>query len=119
MFTVTLKQLQLPVKIGWTKEERVAARIVEATIVLQIAAPNVAQSDQLTDTVDYDQIIKLVQNISGQNEWKLLERLSAELTMAIIEINPKVLSVEVSLSKNIYPELKSVTVTHSRSRHEM
>jgi dihydroneopterin aldolase len=119
MFTITLNQLKLPVKIGWSAGERVGARIIEATITLEIDAPQAAKSDELADTVDYDQIISTVRSVSCSGEWNLLERLSAELAMSIIESYPKVSKVEIALTKNIHPELKSVTVTHSRSRAEI
>jgi dihydroneopterin aldolase len=66
--------------IGCTAEERAAPQDVDLDVAIRFAAlPRACETDQLTDTVNYSDLIKIARDLSAQREFKLVEHLAAEL----------------------------------------
>lgn len=109
---ISVLDLQLPVKLGYSFEERSISQIISLNIDLLFPeAPIGAYNDQLTDTYCYDDLVKLVHAVVASKDFKLIEHLGKYIYDAIAQNlkdknYPKV-KLELSVTK-ILPPLPSV-----------
>jgi len=105
--TLVLKNLQMPVMLGWSSAERRQSQTVSVEITLQrITPPAGCRTDHLRDTVCYAALVKhLKEGISGR-EFHLLEYLAAEMFHLLKTVLPKRTKLQVSVTK--YPPVEDL-----------
>lgn len=68
------------VRIGWSPEERARPQDVDLDVAIRFPAlPTACETDALDDTVSYAALIGAARELCERGEYKLLERLAAEL----------------------------------------
>ncbi len=75
-----IQQLSLSVRIGWSAEERRVPQEVRADVELAFSRPPAAMStDALEDTVCYAKICSALRSHCEGKEFRLIEKLAADL----------------------------------------
>ncbi|HEX2549780.1 MAG TPA: dihydroneopterin aldolase [Gammaproteobacteria bacterium] len=97
---LNLHQLEIPVTLGWSAEERFHPQIILLNLEIIFAKPPKAcLSDELTDTFCYHELSQLIGQHITKKEYRLIEL----LTRDIYEITKKFFvaesSVKISLTK--------------------
>ena len=113
---VALHEVMIPCHLGWSEEERQHPQLVAANIKFKVRTSGVEKSDQLEDTLDYCDVLSLVETQCKNTAWRLLEKMSFDLASSILNNFAKVVSVEISLRKNIFAHTKGVSVTRFLER---
>lgn len=80
------------------EEHRIGGRY-EVDVTMELDFEEAAREDDLSKTVDYERIYRLVQQIVTQNRFYLIERLAYLIAHAVAEAYAHVLSVEVTVRK--------------------
>lgn len=82
---IKIKNLRISTIIGVFEWEKTVDRelIINVEIATNISKP--LQSDEISDTIDYDQIIDKLKNLVANNRFKLVEKLAQTLMDAILE----------------------------------
>lgn len=68
-------------------------------IVLWADLTAAAASDDLADTIDYSRLAEIAAGIVGGEPYNLIERVSGLIADAVMDLDPRVLAVEVTLHK--------------------
>lgn len=95
--TVELVGLEVFGHHGATEEERFLGRMLVYDLEWEVG--DEALSDRLDDTVDYDHVAKLVREVSGRRQFRLLEALAASVADAMLEQFPPLSRVRVRVRK--------------------
>ena len=80
---IDIRGLRVPTRIGWTDEERAEPQIVSIDLSLQADLSKAGRSDDLVDTVDYDGLIREVDELVRSSSSRLLEHLGEEIATSI------------------------------------
>lgn len=72
-------------KHGVTEAERTIAQPLDIDIELECSIERAAASDDLADTVNYDEVFKACERIATQQSFHLLEALAESCLRAILE----------------------------------
>ena len=116
--TVELVGLEVFGHHGATEEERFLGRML--VYDLEWVVGDEALSDRLDDTVDYDHVAKLVREVSGRTQFRLLEALAGSVADAMVERFPGLSRVRVRVRKpgitvsGLALEYSAATVERSR-----
>jgi dihydroneopterin aldolase len=79
---VELYGLEVPGAHGVEEQER---RVPQAFLYdLRLEVPDTATSDRLEDTVDYREVVRCVQEVSGGRQFRLLEAMAAAVADALV-----------------------------------
>ena len=81
--TIEIRGLQVPTHIGWTDEERAREQVVSIDISLGCDLATAALSDDLGDTVDYDRLIREVDELVRSAKSRLVEHLAGKVADSI------------------------------------
>ena len=98
---ILIKDLKFYGFHGVYPEEQVVGTIFKVDAVIDID-PNLAgfNSDQLCDTLNYENIVEKLLNIGSKQKFRLIERLAEVMCEAVLEF-PSVLAVEISVYKSV------------------
>lgn len=113
---INIHELQIPVKLGCTAEERAFPQIVKFDIEAVIQGSSAHLSDDLNDTVDYIQICKTAEKVASIKEYKMLEHLVQSVASEVLELSSFVTQVNISAKKHILPTTTGISVQLSLSR---
>ena len=80
--TVELYGLEVPGAHGVEEQERRAPQVFLYDLRLEV--PDAAASDRLEDTVDYREVARCVEEISGRHQFQLLEAMAAAVADALV-----------------------------------
>lgn len=113
---ISIEGLIVEARIGVTEEER--SRPQPLVIDLELAADlsAAAKTDNLVDTIDYDDLTNKVATFVRESRFRLLERLAAEIG-DLVSALPGVFGVTVSVMKQRVPvdeEVAGVAVRMTR-----
>jgi FolB domain-containing protein len=116
---IELRGLKLVGIVGVLPEERERPQPLELDLDLVVDLSEAGGSDDLTHTVDYGDIVRVVEAVVTESECMLLERL-AQLVAAAVLGHSRVEAVTVSLRKLRPPvpallDTSGVTITRTRS----
>jgi len=79
---LTLKNYKLNISLGWTETERQTKQTVFLNIKIKFAKPPKATvSDELNETICYDDLTKSIDEFCANKSFKLLEYFGRELYM--------------------------------------
>jgi dihydroneopterin aldolase len=94
-----LRGIELTLNLGWPDAERAQKQSLLIDIILQFATPPKAcLTDNLTDTICYDELIKKIVQATEAREYRLIEHLAWHIYQ-IIQKNLSSHAISVSISK--------------------
>ena len=108
--------LELPVRIGVPAAERAAWQSLTADVTIIPQRDFSAMSDDVTATVDYEQVAIAVKQLAAERPRKLLETLAAEITAYVLQ-HFAADSVTIELRKRILPGVDHVSVRRTQRRN--
>jgi len=111
--TLSLVDLKLSGRIGVPDRERAKPQKLLCTVVFPV--PNlkkVGRSDQISHTIDYHSLSRLLQATARQGQRKLMEKLATELAQAAFRRFP-LPWIEIELKKFILPDTRHISL-HAR-----
>lgn len=80
------------------EEHRIGGRY-EVDVAIDLDIEKAAKEDDLDETVDYERIYGVVREIVTRNRFYLIERLAYLIAHEVLEVYPRIESVEVSVRK--------------------
>jgi FolB domain-containing protein len=80
---ISIKNLKIPTHIGVTDEERSQPQTVSVDVTMYADLRAAGISDDLADTVDYDRVLRDVDELVRASKTDLLEHLAEEVTQLI------------------------------------
>ncbi|MGL4376855.1 MAG: dihydroneopterin aldolase [Microcoleaceae cyanobacterium] len=89
--------------VGYLPEEKVLGQWFEVDLKLSVDLSRASQTDAIQDTLDYRQVIALVQNLVKTSKFDLLERLAGAIADTILQESAIVTQVQVILIKPAAP----------------
>jgi FolB domain-containing protein len=111
--TITIADLEVHFRVGVPDEERARPQRLLISVEMGLDFSAAAQGDDLRRTIDYYAVSRRVLALGEGREWKLIERLAADIaSMILAEFRPDLVSVEVK--KFILPEARHVSVRLTR-----
>lgn len=110
MGTICINQLKQACKLGCSEEERAFPQIVKIDIKLKLDLFKAAKSDDLEDTINYMEVIELINKLCLEREWKLLEKMMADLESEIMRSFSKLTDIRICIYKNVTEKADSVSV---------
>jgi len=109
MFSIQLKGLRLATHVGAFAEELARIQVVEINLKLHVNKQAAALQDRLENSVNYAEVLQVLQDCAMQRPRQLIETLAHELAASVLE-NFAVQKVDIQLSKFILPQLQSVEI---------
>lgn len=105
--TLKLSQIKILCSIGFHEAEKKAKQPI--LIDIEIRLNSEPKTDNVAETLDYDEVFATVQKIAAARHYNLQETLARHLYDAISKMK-NVKGVEVKIQKpNIYPNCKTVS----------
>ncbi len=106
-------------KHGALEQEKLVAQefIVDVTLKLDLSEP--AMTDDLTKTVNYEEVAVIIHRIITNTSFNLIETLAAKIADAIMELSPLTEELKVTVHKPTAPisvPFGDVAVTIKRQR---
>jgi len=89
--------------VGYLPEEKILGQWFEVDLKLWVDLAQATETDAIKDTVDYRNIISLVQNLLKTSKFDLLERLAGAIANAILQESSLTTQVQVILTKPAAP----------------
>src|SRR5688572_8355034 len=99
MDEIQLRGLRVTGTHGVLAEEQARAQPFEVDVDLSVDLAAAGASDALADTVDYGAVATLVASIVGAERFSLLEALASRLAGAVLALDERVASVDVTVRK--------------------
>lgn len=116
MDIIFLHEVRAETLIGWYDWEREAPRTLILDLDIGLPSARAGDSDNLSDTIDYAQVVQELRNSLANQHFQLLEAL-AEHVARIIRQDFGAPWVRVSITKpGILPEVGRVGVTIERGQ---
>lgn len=123
MDTIFIEGLKVTTLIGVYDWERTHTQDLQVDIEIHTDLTTAAQTDQLTDTLDYAAIAQGVQALGTSSQFELLESLALAIIQKIFtfEQTPiRIESIKVSIHKlGLVPDTQSVGVRLVRERAQI
>ena len=119
MDAVVLRGLRAVGTHGVLAEEQARAQPFEVDLELAVDLTAAAQSDALDDTVDYGAVVDVAAGVVVNERFALLERLAGRIGDAVLGLDDRIASVEVTVTKLRPPvpvDLASAAVRLTRRR---
>jgi dihydroneopterin aldolase len=82
---ILLEGVQIPAALGVTASERRMRRPVLLDIEIGVDLQAAGESDQIRHTLHYEEIFRVVEEIAGNRQHKLVEALGQRIADAILE----------------------------------
>jgi dihydroneopterin aldolase len=112
---ISIVDLEVFYHVGVPDTERAHPQRLLLTIEMESIFAVAAESDSITDTINYFAVTQQLLTFGTGREWKLIEKLASDIADAILkEFKPQ--SVSVQVKKFIIPQAKHVSVTLTKSR---
>jgi len=110
MSRLMLKGLRVRGRVGCKDSERAHPQMLRIDLTIDYDMREAIASDDVMMGVDYKAIAARVREQVGSREWKLLEKLTHDLASNIRDASPKIMRVEAAVTKDVIPDVASVTV---------
>lgn len=101
-----IHDLEIPVKIGVSDEERKKPQPIHFDIYIRFSKPPVGvKSDRLEDTVCYDELSQKLEKLTTSKEYHLIEYLAGEAFEQLKQTLPAFIYFKLGVKK-VYPPLQ-------------
>ncbi len=98
--SLRLAQIVVPVRIGWNSAERQRSQPVAIDLDIRFQEPpGACESDEVSGTIDYAELVERVTQLCEEAEFRLIERLASTLYHAIRARLPKTTGLAVTVTK--------------------
>jgi dihydroneopterin aldolase len=115
MAKISIVDLEVFYRVGVPDAERAQPQRLLLTVELETDFTAAAKSDAIADTIDYFAVTQRLLKLGEGREWKLIEKLAAEVADLILkEFRSQRVFVEVK--KFIIPQARHVAVSLTRAR---
>jgi dihydroneopterin aldolase len=118
MDRITLSAMRFEGTIGVSEDERELPQMLEIDMVVEADLAVASESDSLTDSVDYGQLVTLTERIVEGSRFTLLEGLAGALTAAALGASPAIAAVTVRVRKLAVPMDVSMDFAEVELRRE-
>jgi dihydroneopterin aldolase len=118
---IEVRGLKLRGHHGVTPEEREREQPIVVSLAARLDTRAASATDDLSSTLDYEEVVMIVSKIVGGESFQLLETLADRIARALLS-NARVLDVWVRVSKPeviLAEEVDEVAVEISRSRADL
>jgi len=106
--TLELSGYKIPVKIGWTEDERQHPQLIQFDLRLQFQKlPDACQTDDLKDTLCYFTLSQKINDICSRTEYRLIEKLGFEIYQTLTSLLPPSVQLKLTITK-LNPPLAEV-----------
>ncbi len=113
--TISIVDLEVFYRVGVPNVERARPQRLLLSVEMEFDFSAAAQSDALAETIDYFAVAQRLLNFGEGREWKLIEKLAADIADLILsEFKPQ--SVAVEVKKFPIPRARHVAVRVARRR---
>lgn len=86
--SILLEGMQIPAALGVTAAERRMRRPVRIDLELALPLSRAGRSDRIADTIDYGDVFRVVEEVAGAREHRLVEALGERIAVALFERFP-------------------------------
>ena len=86
--SILLEGMQIPAALGVTAAERRMRRPVRVDLELDLPLSRAGRSDRIADTIDYGDVFRVVEEVAGAREHRLVEALGERIAAALFEAFP-------------------------------
>jgi dihydroneopterin aldolase len=117
---ILLEGMQVPAALGVSKAERNMRRPVSIDLELHLPLRRSGKSDRLADTVDYGEIYRVVEDVAGGRDHRLVEALAERVVEALFAKFPfEACTVRVRKNAPVAGSVQyaGVRITRSRASH--
>jgi FolB domain-containing protein len=114
-----IPNLNVPVTLGWSAEERAFPQIISVSISAQLKLSRVFSTDNLEDTENYVELVEKTKDFVSTGEWRLVEMLLFQLVRYLFNEFKLVQSLKISIEKRIIPDVPGIVFTLSQKRCEI
>src|SRR3990167_836386 len=98
--SLSIYNLELPVYLGWPKNERLRKQIISLYIHIQLSPPpRACTTDKLEDTICYSNMINKIRDHLAKKKFNLIEHVSYEIYQTIKSILHNPAKVMVTITK--------------------
>jgi dihydroneopterin aldolase len=113
MAKISIVDLEVFYCVGVPDAERARPQRLLLTLEMETDFSAAAQSDSIADTIDYFAVTQRLLDFGGGREWKLIEKLAADIAGTILaEFKPQ--SVTVEVKKFVIPQARYVSVAFTK-----
>jgi len=95
---IKLSGIKVASRIGVSKEERAIPQLLEIEALFTTDISEAAASDDISKTVDYQQVAKTISDLASLREYCLVETLATELCRQLLRL-PRIDSVRLKIIK--------------------
>jgi len=114
MSRISIVDLEVFYRVGVPDAERAQPQRLLLTVEMEFDFSKAAKTDSIADTIDYFAVSQLLLKFGEGREWKLIEKLAADIADAILsEFKPQ--SVTVEVKKFVIPQARHVSVRLTRN----
>lgn len=86
--SILLEGMQIPAALGVTAAERRMRRPVRVDLELALPLSRAGRSDRIADTIDYGEVFRVVEEVAGAREHRLVEALGERIAAALFDRFP-------------------------------
>ncbi len=116
MSKISIVDLGVLYRVGVPDEERAQPQRLLLTIEMNFDFSAAAQTDSITDTIDYFAVSQRLLGFGEGRSWKLIEKLAADIAdLLLSEFKPENVTVEVKKFPISQARYVSVNLTKKRS----
>ena len=115
MATIYITDLEVFYRVGVPDAERAQPQRLLLSLELTTDFIAAAQTDAIADTIDYFAVTQRLLHFGAGREWKLIEKLAADIADATLAEFPAQ-AVTVLVKKFIIPQTRHVAVSLTRHR---
>ncbi len=115
---IVIEGIECRARIGVSEQERAEYQPLEVTVLLHYSMDAAINSDSLESSIDYETVVRTVQDEVNQNECSLLETVAGHVCEVVLR-NPRIERVEVEVRKfpkSLQGEIRRVAVHLARGR---
>ena len=108
---LTIKNIRCECVIGCNADERMQKQPILLTVTLFLDTRNAAQSDDLSKTVNYSELCKVLLQFVKESEYQLIETLAEKVSECVLAFDARIQRVRLrlvkpqALSRADFPEL--------------
>lgn len=116
---IDLRGLRVFARHGVYEHEQADGQWFEVDVSLECDLSVAGGSDRLDDTVDYGAIAAAIHGVVATERWDLIERVATRVSEAVLDFDPRLTAVSVTVHKPEAPiphSFRDVSVTIRRER---